>query len=161
MFMAATALDSYSAMAADRQDAIETVEVQAEDTVSSAALEQKMFALVNVERSSRGLQLLTLDDSLVKAARLKSRDLIENNYFDHISPVYGKPSELLSSLGINYSLVGENLAGFSTVESAHDGLMNSVHHRENILRPEFTKIGIGIIKGGPYGVMITQLFIAE
>ncbi|HLN60492.1 MAG TPA: CAP domain-containing protein [Symbiobacteriaceae bacterium] len=39
--------------------------------------------------------------------------------------------------------------------------MNSPGHRANILKPEFTKIGIGIVSGGPYGLMVTQQFIGE
>jgi uncharacterized protein YkwD len=37
--------------------------------------------------------------------------------------------------------------------------MDSPGHRENILRPEFTRIGIGVISAGAYGRMVTQLFI--
>lgn len=128
-------------------------------TAPITAQEQQMVSLVNQERTSQGLKALAVDMRLVKAARMKSMDMIKNNYFGHQSPVYGSPFDLLKSQGITYRTAGENLAGNSSVTNAHTGLMNSSGHRANILNANFTKIGIGIIKGGPYGLMITQEFI--
>jgi len=121
--------------------------------------ERQMVDLVNKERTSLGLKTLSVDMRLVKVARMKSMDMIKNNYFGHQSPVYGSPADLMKSQGISYRSFGENLAGNSSVASAHTGLMNSPGHRANILNDSFTKIGIGIIKGGPYGLMISQEFI--
>ena len=128
-------------------------------TAPITAQEQQMVSLVNQERTSRGLQPLAVDMRLVKVARMKSMDMIKNNYFGHQSPVYGSPFDLLKSQGITYRTAGENLAGNSSVTNAHTGLMNSSGHRANILNANFTKIGIGIVKGGPYGLMISQEFI--
>jgi uncharacterized protein YkwD len=64
----------------------------------------------------------------------------------------------MTESGVQYMLAGENLAYAPTVEIAHKGLMNSPGHRENILRPEFGRIGIGVIDGGIYGKMFTQNF---
>jgi uncharacterized YkwD family protein len=118
-----------------------------------------MVNLVNLERINQGLPALTLDMRLVKVGRIKSMDMIKNNYFGHQSPVYGSPYDLMKSQGITYRAAGENLAGNPSVTSAHTGLMNSPGHRANILNVNYTKIGIGIIKGGPYGLMISQEFI--
>ncbi|MCX8151507.1 MAG: CAP domain-containing protein [Archaeoglobaceae archaeon] len=119
----------------------------------------QMVNLVNQERAKNGLQPLTIDMRIVKTARMKSQDMIAKNYFGHQSPTYGSPFDLMKSQGITYRSAGENLAGAATVERAHTILMNSAGHRANILSTKFTKIGIGIIKGGPYGLMITQHFI--
>jgi uncharacterized YkwD family protein len=121
--------------------------------------EQKMVDLVNTERTSRGLQALKVDMRLVTTARMKSQDMINKGYFSHNSPTYGSPFDLMKSQGITYRSAGENIAGMNTVEGAHNGLMNSEGHRANILSPNFTHIGIGIIDGGPYGKMFTQHFI--
>jgi uncharacterized YkwD family protein len=128
-------------------------------TAPITAQEQQMVNLVNQERTSRGLNALSVDMRLVKVARMKSMDMIKNNYFGHQSPVYGSPFDLLKSQGITYRAAGENLAGNSSVSAAHTSLMNSTGHRANILNTSFTKIGIGIIQGGPYGLMISQEFI--
>lgn len=120
--------------------------------------EQKMLELVNKERERAGLSPLVADQSLTRLARLKSRDMIEKDYFSHTSPTYGTPFDMMKEAGVKYMTAGENLAGDSTVERAHTGLMNSEGHRRNILNPSFKKIGIGIIEGGPYGLMFTQMF---
>lgn len=121
--------------------------------------EQKMVNLVNEERTAAGLPALKVDMQLVKTARMKSQDMIDNNYFAHNSPTYGSPFDLMKSQGITYRTAGENLAGHQTVESAHKGLMNSPGHKANIMSKNYTHIGIGIINGGPYGKMFTQHFI--
>jgi uncharacterized YkwD family protein len=123
------------------------------------AEEQQMVDLVNQERTSRGLKALTVDMRLVKLARMKSQDMIDKGYFDHNSPTYGSPFDMMKNAGITYRTAGENLAGHRTVQGAHTGLMNSPGHRANILNANFTHIGIGIVDGGRYGKMFTQHFI--
>ena len=130
-------------------------------TGQMTAEERKMLSLVNKERTQRGLEPLEVDMRLVRLARKKSRDMIQNNYFSHRSPTYGLPFDMLRNAGIRYRTAGENLAGNSTVTRAHTALMNSTGHRRNILKSDYTKIGIGIIDGGPYGKMFTQLFMDE
>jgi uncharacterized protein YkwD len=80
-------------------------------------------------------------------------------YFAHQSPVSGSPFDRLKAAGVTYARAGENLAYAQSVSVAHRGLMQSQGHRENILRPEFTNIAIGVISAGPYGRMFTQLFV--
>ncbi len=123
--------------------------------------EQQMLDLVNRERTSRGLPPLQADPELTRLARLKSQDMINLNYFAHQSPTYGSPFEMMRAAGVTYRTAGENLAGASGVERAHTALMNSSGHRANILNPGFTHIGIGIITGGSYGMMFTQLFVGR
>lgn len=125
------------------------------------AEEQQMINLVNQERTSRGLKALQVDMSLVKTARMKSNDMIAKNYFAHQSPTYGSPFDLMKSQGVTYRTAGENLAGAGSVSSAHTNLMNSSGHRANILNGNFTHIGIGVVKGGNYGMMFTQHFIGK
>ncbi len=130
-----------------------------DQNTSSDTDELKMLSLVNKEREKAGISPLAMDEELVKIARLKSQDLIDKNYFSHQSPTYGDPFTMMKNFGVTYSYAGENLAGNHSVEKAHESLMNSPGHRANILNPNYTKIGIGIVEGGPYGIMFTQLFI--
>jgi uncharacterized protein YkwD len=60
--------------------------------------------------------------------------------------------------GITFMNAGENLALAQTLDIAHNGLMHSPGHRANILRPQFGRVGIGILDGGKYGLMISQEF---
>lgn len=121
--------------------------------------EQQMIELVNQERARYGLAPLKVNLDVVKVARLKARDMVENNYFNHTSPTYGSPFDMLRQFGISYRYAGENLAGAPTVGIAHQNLMNSPGHRANILNPNFKEIGIGVVSGSPYGKIFVQMFI--
>lgn len=121
--------------------------------------EHEMLVLVNGERTARGLPPLALDPRLVAIARQHSEEMFRLKYFGHQSPVAGSPFDRLAAAGVSYSRAGENLAYAQSVAIAHRGLMESQGHRENILRPEFTRIGIGVISAGSYGRMFTQLFL--
>jgi uncharacterized protein YkwD len=59
---------------------------------------------------------------------------------------------------VRFLTAGENLALAQTVTVAHTGLMNSPGHRANILRPQFGRVGIGIMDGGMRGLMVSQEF---
>jgi uncharacterized protein YkwD len=121
--------------------------------------EAEMVALVNEERANIGLPSLSVDPRLIPIARQHSEEMFRLKYFGHQSPVTGSPFDRLDAAGIRYSRAGENLAYAQSVAVAHRGLMASEGHRENILRPEFTRIGIGVISAGPYGKMFTQMFL--
>jgi len=126
-----------------------------------SAGEQYLVAAINRERAAVGAPPLQADMQLVGLARAKSSDMIANNYFSHTSPTYGGPGQMLTAAGVKFRAMGENIAGNRTVEGAHTRLMNSSGHRQNILNPSFTHVGIGVVAGGPYGLMITQIFIGR
>lgn len=120
--------------------------------------EQKMLDLVNGARASAGLRSLQADPALTGLARQKARDMIDRNYFSHTSPTYGSPFNMIKAAGITYRYAGENLAGAPGVDSAQTSLMNSPGHRANILNANYTRVGIGVVSGGPYGKMFVQMF---
>ncbi len=120
--------------------------------------EELMVELVNAERVKAGLKPLSVDMRLTELARKKSQDMIDKGYFSHISPTYGSPFDMMKAAEIQYRTAGENLAGAATVKSAHEALTQSEGHRKNILNPAYDHIGVGIIDGGPYGLMVTQMF---
>ncbi len=126
-----------------------------------SADEMQMLQLVNEERQNAGLEPLQIHEGLIDLARLKSEDMINLGYFSHQSPTYGSPFDMITGAGITYRTAGENIAGAPTVDRAHQALMNSAGHRANILNANFTHIGIGIVDGGPYGKMFTQMFIGQ
>jgi uncharacterized protein, YkwD family len=123
--------------------------------------EQQMVKLVNDARTQNNLPELKVDMQLCNVARIKSQDMIDNNYFSHSSPKYGSPFDMMKSFGVNFVQAGENIAGNQNVQTAENALMNSPGHRKNILSSDFTHIGIGIRNGGPYGSMFTQEFISK
>jgi len=130
-------------------------------SASLTADEQEMLNLVNQARVQNNLPELKIDMEVTNVARIKSQDMIDNNYFSHNSPTYGSPFDMMKDFGISYVKAGENIAGNQTVAAAHEALMNSPGHRENFLSPDYTHIGIGIVDGGQYGKMFTQQFVSK
>lgn len=123
-----------------------------------SAMEDQLIVLVNKERTSRNLQPLEKIDTLTRIGRNHSADMFTRGYFAHNSPEGESVANRANKAGYLYLVIGENLAYAPTVQLAHKGLMDSKGHRENILSPEFNKIGIGIMDGGVYGLMVTQVF---
>ena len=75
-----------------------------------------------------------------------------------MTPEGRDPFERMREANVRFLAAGENLALAPTLQIAHTGLMNSPGHRANILRPGFGRLGIGILDGGVYGIMISQEF---
>lgn len=124
-----------------------------------SSYEQKVVELVNVERQKAGLPALKLDAAISNVARIKSKDMADNNYFAHQSPTYGSAGDMLSKFGIKWSAWGENIAsGQKTPEAVVTAWMNSSGHRANILSSNYSRIGVGYVtnsNGTPYW---TQMF---
>ena len=130
---------------------------QPESSDGVHAYERQVVDLVNVQRARSGLQPLTLDAELCRFARVKSQDMHDNRYFDHNSPTYGSPFDMMRSFGITYASAGENIAmGYSTPEAVVSAWMNSDGHRANILSSKFALLGVGYVADGGYW---TQWFI--
>lgn len=126
---------------------------QNEEQVSVGAnvYEREVIRLVNVERIKYGLTALTEDTALTRTARMKSQDMHDSRYFDHNSPTYGTPFQLMKSQGIVYRTAGENIAmGYTTPEAVVSAWMNSSGHRANILNSSYTRIGVGFVESGYY-----------
>ncbi|MFE6075948.1 CAP domain-containing protein [Paenibacillus sp. NPDC057886] len=108
----------------------------------------QVVKLVNAERAKAGLSALTSDALLDKVAVAKVKDMSNNNYFDHQSPTYGSPFDMMKQFGVTYSYAGENIAkGQKTPQEVVTAWMNSEGHRANILSKNFTKIGVGYYNG--------------
>ena len=139
-------------------DNIEHGDKEVEQSAPSTQAEQ-VLALVNQEREKAGLQPLKMSEQLRSIANLKSRDMADKGYFDHNSPTYGSPFQMLQDFGVHYSAAGENIAaGQQTPEQVMQSWMNSSGHRANILNARFDTLGVGYYQGGKYGVYWTQLF---
>lgn len=135
-----------------------TLPFKYDDAVERPNLEMAMLALVNKERTSRGLKPLVMDPELTVVARAHSRDMFVKGYFAHVNPVGEDPFDRMKKARVVFKSAGENLALAKTVEMAHTNLMNSPGHRANILQPAYGRVGIGILDGGFYGLMISQEF---
>jgi len=121
-------------------------------------LEAKMLVLVNEERAKAGLNPLKADPEMQQVARAHSRDMFARGYFSHITPDGKSPFDRMRAAKVRFLAAGENLALGQTLSICHRGLMNSPGHRANILHKSFGRVGIGVLDGGIYGLMITQNF---
>jgi uncharacterized YkwD family protein len=119
-----------------------------QDTSTQSAFATEVFNLVNQERSKAGLNTLAINSALSGMALDKAKDLYNNNYFDHNSPTYGSPFDMMKTYGIQFTYAGENIAkGQQTPQEVMTAWMNSQGHRDNILNPHFTKIGVAFYNG--------------
>ncbi|GIO97443.1 hypothetical protein J14TS5_25290 [Paenibacillus lautus] len=126
-------------------------------TTEKSNFASEVVTLVNKERANAGLKPLTVHAKLTTVALDKAKDMSDNNYFSHTSPTHGSPFDMMKAYGISYGYAGENIAkGQRTPQEVMNSWMNSQGHRENILSPNFTKIGVGYYNG--YWV---QEFISE
>jgi uncharacterized protein YkwD/uncharacterized membrane protein len=121
-------------------------------------LEKQMLDLVNQERVKAGLKPLAPDPELTEVARKHSADMFARGYFAHDTPEGVTPFDRMRTANVRFLTAGENLALAPTIPVAHNGLMNSPGHRDNILRPEFGRVGIGVMDGGMRGLMVSQEF---
>lgn len=120
-----------------------------------AQVEQLIFNKVNEERSKNGVSNLTYSSTMEKYARTKSKDMGDNNYFDHKDLSGNYITAKMKSDGVTYSAWAENIAYISGMTDANrladkfmTNWMNSEGHRKNILSAAYSSIGVGVYKIG-------------
>ncbi|CAL9355940.1 hypothetical protein SUDANB108_00561 [Streptomyces sp. enrichment culture] len=115
--------------------------------------------LTNRARTRAGLPPLAVDPLLTAAARAHSADMVARAFYAHTAPDGSRPGDRAAAAGSTLRAIGENIAcGQRSPADVVEGWMNSPGHRANILRPEFTRIGIGFACGGRAGTYWTQMF---
>jgi uncharacterized protein YkwD len=120
--------------------------------------EKTMLAQLNQSRKEHGLAPLRDDPELRQLAAGHSEEMLNLGYFSHVSPLKGSPSDRAKAAGIEFAVIGENIAYAPTIDVAERGLMRSEGHRANILSPEFTRVGIGVVVTSFGTRMVTQEF---
>ena len=120
-----------------------------------------MLELTNAERQKAGLASLSLNAQLANAAQTYSQVLATSGCFQHTCGPVPNFAERDGQAGYtDWTSIGENIAaGYSTPETVVAGWMASPGHRANILSPNFTEIGVGLVSGGgKYGTYWAQEF---
>lgn len=121
-------------------------------------LEKRMLELINIERRKVNLSPMTFDKKLAQVATKHSSDMLQRGYFSHYTPEGLGPFDRLRKDRVRFRIAGENLALAQTLQSAHQGFMESPVHKANILHESFGRAGIGILDAGANGIMVTQNF---
>jgi uncharacterized protein YkwD len=125
------------------------------------AFESEVIALMNAEREAMGLGVLSEQSQLTAAARQHSTDMACNGFFEHLSPSTGSVIDRVGILGYEYEQIGENIAaGHLSPEEVVDAWMDSPGHRENILNPDYTQVGVGYVASSDstYGSYWTTVY---
>ena len=118
--------------------------------------------LTNGDRAAAGHSALAPDSLLAQAAQKKAEDMAAKGYFAHVSPDGKTPWYWLDAVGYKYTYAGENLAiNFTDSSDVETAWMNSPEHHANIVKPEYTQIGIGTAQGmyqGQQTTFVVELF---
>ncbi|MDF1497302.1 MAG: CAP domain-containing protein [Patescibacteria group bacterium] len=129
---------------------------------SSAITASNVILLTNQTRANIGLSGLVQNSKLMAAAQAKAMDMLKNQYFAHNSPDGLSPWYFIKSQGYAYERAGENLAvHYTSAEGVHEGWLASPAHRANIVKEEFTEIGVGVVNGDFEGfpsTIVVQFF---
>jgi uncharacterized protein YkwD len=112
----------------------------------SRASESGLLNAMNQVRMAAGLRPLRFDDKLHAAARAHSADMIRRGYFGH-----GAFDRRISSFHVRARTIGENLAWgtgpYSAAKAIVQEWLASPEHRANLLRPGFSRVGVGSAVG--------------
>ena len=121
-----------------------------------------IIKLVNDARKSAHVAILKKNDLLQKAAEEKAQDMIDNNYFAHISPQGKSPWDWINKNDYDYRYAGENLAiNFTNAEDEQQAWMDSPTHKKNILNANYDETGVAVKYGlvdGHKTIVVVQMF---
>lgn len=130
--------------------------------VSERDAERLMFKLLNADRRRFGLSALRWNEALADIARGHSQDMRDHHFFAHVSPGRGTLADRFQEAGFAGRAMAENISRNNSVYDAEEGLMLSLGHRENILSPQFTDVGVGVVfvdgEDGQRAMLLTQNF---
>lgn len=117
-----------------------------ETASTSSSFEDRIVQLVNETRSQNGLAPVTVNLQLMTAAETHSQNMATQDFFSHTGLDGSQVSDRSQAAGYRSTFVGENIgAGYASPEAAFEGWINSSGHRENILNPNYTEIGVGYV----------------
>lgn len=133
------------------------------DNFSQKLTKDEIIFWTNDERFKAGLPALENDLELDSVAQIRLSDMEEKQYFEHYSPEGRGISEEAISYGYQFIAIGENLAegDFKDSQALVEAWMNSPGHRENILKDNYTRIGIAakeVIFEGRKTWLVVQAF---
>ena len=136
--------------------------IPAGNAFSQSISEQNIIALTNDSRAAFNEQALTQNTALDTAAELKAEDMLDNQYFSHVSPDGLSASDFITNAGYNYIIAGENIAiNYYSDTGAAEGWVNNPEHTSTTLDGDYENIGVGIVEGDYRGipaVIVVEMF---
>jgi len=113
------------------------------------AAERELLDKANADRARAGLPPLKMDAGLVRAARAHAAEMAAQKSISH--QFSGEPSlinRIAAVSDLHLEQAGENVAVAANADDAHEALMASPPHRDNLLSPKFNVVGIGVFRQG-------------
>ena len=124
--------------------------------------QKRLIELTNAERQKMGLSQVSENAALDKAAELKAKNMLQENYWAHFAPSGKTPWDFMLGSGYKFTFAGENLAkNFYKSDDVVVAWMASPAHRDNLLNPKYRDIGIAVVDGALNGqktTLIVQMF---
>jgi uncharacterized protein YkwD len=131
-------------------------------------VERRIYQLTNEARRKYHLPPLDKDDALVAPARAHSYDMLARNFFNHVNPDGKAPQDrIVPAYSRTMARTGENIWGGTGYDYSDsklmarvivDSWMTSPGHRANLLNPDYTHLGVGVIAVGKE-IRATQNFV--
>ncbi len=121
-----------------------------------------IIRLTNDARQANGVATLKTNSALNSAAAAKANDMLQEQYFAHVSPSNLTPWYWFKQAGYAYQYAGENLAiDYLEAEDVINAWLASPSHRENLLASKYQEIGVSVVTGnfqGAQSILVVQMF---
>ena len=154
---------------------VKAIEVHGYDVNSPqcrAVIQQEMYRLINEHRAAKGRDAYTMSSAIQNTAWVKSKDMGENNYFDHEynGKFIWEYKDCEPASAENIALCGYNAKGCKMTDEQCKDLANilfnmwkeSSGHNANMISKQYKYVGFDLYmvdKGnGAYTVYATQEF---
>jgi len=138
--------------------AMQPKEVASQESLSDDAAARELLDLANQARAHAGVAPLQLDQALSQTAGSHTAEMAAEQQLSH---QFSDETSLLQRLSTGSDLhldqAAENVAFAPTVERAHNALMHSPAHRENLLNARYNVAGISVVRSGTL-VYVTEDF---
>ena len=125
---------------------------------TTSELARQVITLVNAQRTKAGCSPFRVSTALATAARLHSADMARYSYISHTSRDGRSPWQRILAQGYHNGSAENIAAGQPSASSVVTAWMKSTGHRRNILNCSNKAIGVGVARGGSYGIYWTQDF---
>ncbi len=120
-------------------------------------LRSQLLNLINDERAKAGFKMVNADPDLNTLAQNHANDMSKRKFFGHINPDGNSPEDRRIALQIP-TAVGENLAQAPNLLYAHNGLLRSPIHRQNLLQSDWERVGLGFAQDSQGGIYVVEEF---
>ena len=110
---------------------------------SSSSYQTELVNLINSARAEAGLPQLGVNPALTAAAQGHSIDMACHGLISHTGSDGSSPSQRIAAAGYIASLASEIIYGSGYPQTAFDWWMNDQIHRDEILNPYVTELGVG------------------